>query len=442
MWRRWFFWLKERAVHPNLHAVLAQMQRNERLSRDEFRHLQHRLITRTLQQAKDCPYYAGIFQQRGIDVDNPQSLSRVPILTKREIQENSAALANRSYRGRLKVVVSSGSTGAPGRFYRSRPSLEWGYASGVRCKQWWGINPAARTIRLWGQSARFSLSIRTRTLGRLSGLKNRAVGTYDFAAYNLTLEKIQRQWPTIVNWKPKIIHGYATAVYLLARFVQECGLDGRSLGLSGVIVESEKFYSFQRSLIEEVFGCPVLEWYGCCETGVIATPCRHGRLHVREDMVFLEIVNGSIVVTTLRENAVPLIRYDTADEAELDHQPCPCGMPTAVLADMKGRTCDLIQDTDGQLVHPWAIDHILRPLPGIRKYKVVQKALNAVQVQVESQQPLAAQIKDRLIAQFRQQLGAGVTVRVEEVDQIPTDPSGKFRWITSELKSPEMERAS
>ena len=435
MWHSWLYRLKERLVHPNLKVVLAEMQRNDRLSRDELRDLQRHLIARTFQQAANCEFYDRIFKERELDISRPDALSQLPILTKENVQEHLEKLVDRSYRGRLRVAVTSGSTGTPGRFYRTRPAVDWGYASGVRCMQWWDLNPAARTMRIWGRSSQFNPSMQARARAGLRSLKDWAVGTYNVSAYNLAVDQVRRQWKSIIRWKPSVIHGYVTGVYLLAQFLQEAGLDGRFLGLNAVIVESEKLYPFQRSLIEETFGCPVLEWYGACEFGVIATPCPAGRLHIREDMVHVEIVDGLIIVTTLREHAMPLIRYDIGDEGEIDPEACPCGMPTTVLASVKGRTHDLIQRADGGFVHGEVFSHILEQLPDVRKFKVIQKTRDLVHIQVESRRPISPRDRNRVVAQVQQQLGREMTISLEQLEEIPVEKSGKFRWIVSELRS-------
>lgn len=433
MWRRVLFRLKERWVHPHLKSILSQMRQNSRLSRDQWQRLHQRLIVEVLQQAAHCPYYARIIEQRNIDITKPESLSEFPVVTKREIEENLDDMVNPFYRGRLQSVLSSGSTGVPGRVLRSKPSLDWGYGAGEFCKERYGVDPAARTLRVWGAGHRFSPSLRKRIGTRVSLAKNRAIGVYYFYAYDISAERVQREWPAIVRWKPQVLHGYTTALFMLAQFVQESQLDGRSLGLKLAISDAEKLYPAQRALIEEVFGCPVAEWYGCCEIGIMATPCTAGRLHVQEDMVHLEIVDGSIVATVLRETGMPLIRYNLADEGELDHEPCSCGLATTVLQEVTGRTIDVILGVDGRRIPGEVIIQIVHELRGVRKYQVKQKARDRFLVQVEISRPLSKEDKDRVVTQFRQQLGGPVTVDIEVVDTLPNEKSGKFRWLVSEL---------
>ncbi|MCH8147004.1 MAG: phenylacetate--CoA ligase family protein [Planctomycetes bacterium] len=435
MWRRLIYQLKERIAHPGLDDVLAEMRRTDSWSRENLECRKRELIANALRNARATPYYGRMFAERAIDPSDPDALLRLPTLSKDTVQENLEELVASSYRGRLKATVTSGSTGTPGRFYRSSTSSLWGYASGERCKEWWEIDPSARVVRLWGRGAQFSRLLRKRVRAKIAVCKDWASGTLNILSYNLSSEEIERHWRQILRWRPKVIHGYATSVYLLARLLLDAGFDGRVLHLDGVIAEAEKLYPSQRAVVEQAFGCPVLEWYGCCEVGVIATPCRLGRLHVREDMVHVEIIDGVIHVTTLREPAAPLLRYRVDDEGELATAPCPCGKPTVVLAKIHGRTCDMIRKADGTMVHPWAFDHIMKQASGIRKYKFVQKTLTFVHVQIESSRDLDAEECDRIAGQIRAQSGGQVSVDIDQVQQIPMDKSGKFRWIASEVTS-------
>lgn len=433
MLRRLCFHIKERLVHAGLQDVLEEMRRNDRLSPVEMESRRRELLVKTMQVAAHTPYYQRAIEQTGIDAFDPDSLRKLPPLTKREAQQNSIDLRSPLNSERLRVTMTSGSTGTPGRFYRSRLSNLWGYASGVRCKEWWGIAPSAPVLRLWGRSAQFSTSARKRTRAAFTDWKDWACGTLNILSYNLSHENIDRHWRTITRWRPKVIHGYASAAYMLARLLLETGRDGRSLGLAAIITEGEKLFASQRSTLDKAFGCPVLEWYGCCEVGIVATPCEYNKLHIRQDMVHLETVDGVIHLTTLREYAAPLLRYRVDDHGEIDAEPCPCGRPTAVLAALHGRTCDMIRRIDGSLVHPWAFDHIMKQAGVARKYTFVQKTLNRVEVQLETSERVDTGTLGRISQQIRDQLGDAVNVDIKLVDRISTDASGKFRWIRSEL---------
>ena len=121
----------------------------------------------------------------------------------------------------------------------------------------------------------------------------------------------------LVHWQPKMLKGYPSALTLFARYVKAWGITG--IRPHDIETTSEKLTVAQRELVEEVFASRVVDQYSSREMGTMAGPCRMGCLHVCADLQYLEIVAdgkvvqpgqmGEIVVTSLNQFAMPLIRY-------------------------------------------------------------------------------------------------------------------------------------
>ncbi|GII04654.1 phenylacetate--CoA ligase family protein [Planobispora takensis] len=98
----------------------------------------------------------------------------------------------------------------------------------------------------------------------------------------------------------------------------------------------------RRARISEIWGgVPVLDVYGSTEIGSVSGTCPAGVMHFWADRLLPEIYDpasgtfaregtGQLVVTTLYQEAMPLIRYDLEDHVELRYEPCECGwkLPT------------------------------------------------------------------------------------------------------------------
>lgn len=94
-----------------------------------------------------------------------------------------------------------------------------------------------------------------------------------------------------------------------------------------------------RKELEEHFGAEIFDAYGLTE-GVIGTECSaHDGYHFLPDKVFLEIIDlesdsivgkdqwGELVMTTLCNAVMPMIRYRTGDICKITDQMCLCGSP-------------------------------------------------------------------------------------------------------------------
>jgi phenylacetate-CoA ligase len=111
--------------------------------------------------------------------------------------------------------------------------------------------------------------------------------------------------------------------------------------LRALFVGGEPLSPARRRRISQVWGVPVIEEYGSTETGSLAGECPHGRLHLWADRALFEVHDpqtgktssegkGQLVVTPLYREAMPLLRYNIADDVEVSYQDCACGwhLPT------------------------------------------------------------------------------------------------------------------
>lgn len=103
------------------------------------------------------------------------------------------------------------------------------------------------------------------------------------------------------------------------------------------------------------------------------------------------------------------------------------------MKEIQGRTTDFIIAADGTVMHGLALIYIIRDLPGVRAFKVVQHTLARTEVLL-----VADEIFDRgavpgIIAGFQKRLGASVAIDVQFVSEIPPEKSGKYRYIVSHV---------
>lgn len=176
-----------------------------------------------------------------------------------------------------------------------------------------------------------------------------------------------------------------------------------------------------RDVVEAATGTPVREIYMATE-GLFGVGCRHGRLHLAEDVVRvdLEPVAGSPllspVVTDFTRRAQAMIRYRMNDLVEGDDRPCPCGSPFRTLARIVGRKddCLRLEGADGRprFVTPDVVRNaVVDADPAIRDFRVVQTGPATIDLHLDAM--LAPEVAARAAAGL-----AGALARIGAAPQI------------------------
>ena len=102
-----------------------------------------------------------------------------------------------------------------------------------------------------------------------------------------------------------------------------------------------------------------------------------------------------------------------------------------MLDEIQGRSTDFVVAEDGTIMHGLALIYVLRDLPEIASFKIVQESRQRVRVQIVAASPLTPAAKGRIGEGFRARLGEGVDVLIEPVSEIMPERSGKFRYVIS-----------
>jgi phenylacetate-CoA ligase len=277
-------------------------------------------------------------------------------------------------------------------------------------------------------------------------LRDKLLRTELLPAFEMSAPQLDAMVATLRARRPRMLFGYPSALSHIARHARERGQRMDDLGIRVAFVTSERLYDEQRAAIERVFGCPVANGYGGRDAGFIAHQCPHGGMHITAEDIIVEIVDaqgrvllpgqaGEIVVTHLATRDFPFIRYRTGDVAVLDDARCPCGRGLPMLKEIQGRSTDFVVAQDGTVMHGLALIYVLRDLPGVQGFKIVQHSLQRTEVQVVAGPGFDAARQPATIAEaFRRRLGAQVQVDVQLVQAIAPEKSGKFRYVVSHVQ--------
>ena len=150
-----------------------------------------------------------------------------------------------------------------------------------------------------------------------------------------------------------------------------------------MISSAEPLLPEDRSAIEETWGVPVVNGYTASEA-VLATPCESNGMHIVDDVIFLEPVDGfgkpvpadvtsaKVCLTNLYNLALPLIRYELTDEVRVLGEPCACGSSYRRVDDVHGRMDDVFSYGRDITVHPHVFRSALAHHAAVATYQVRQ----------------------------------------------------------------------
>lgn len=446
--REWVFPQYQRLRKCNYPEKLDEAQQNQKLSSEEIEAIQFVKLEEMLRHAYTyVPYYQTLFRSLDIhpqDISNWDDFRKLPILTREEIRENFKSLISNKPRTPCVKYETSGSTGMPLTILTSQTAIAAEYACRFRAFAHWGIHIGDRVVYFQGASR----YIPTRGWKRypetyvLRPLKNHLLNRRIFAINNVSEEDLERQWRILKKFRPKSLNGFSSGMYQLAHYIQSMGYDGRALGIKLVVAGGEVLFDWQRDILEEVFGCPAANVYGSYEIGIAACSYPCGELHTNDDFVIVEVVKdkpedeyGEIVATRLDNWEFPLIRCNTGDiTAPLEeHQGCIHNLPFLKLAEIEGRKFDVLRLSNGRLVHGSFFSAMVKRAKGVKNFQIIQKKPDRFEIFVINDEFFTEDEEQYIRRRIEHVLGP-LEVDIIQVESIPTEASGKFRFVRSEVE--------
>ena len=388
-------------------------------------------------------YYRDLFTREGFDphaIESLAELQRLPFATKAVFRAEGERMKS-DVASSLIRCNTGGSSGEPLIFYLGNERVSHDVAAKWRATRWWGVDIGDPEIVVWGSPIELGAQ------DRLRMLRDTLMRTELIPAFQMSESNLDRFVERLRTRRPKMLFGYPSAISHIAGHARKRGVALDKLGVKVVFCTSERLYDYQREAISAAFACPVANGYGGRDAGFIAHECPVGGMHITAEDIIVEIVDeqgsvqpvgvsGEIVVTHLTTADFPFIRYRTGDVGTLSDERCPCGRGLPLLKEIQGRSTDFVVAADGTVLHGLSLIYILRDIPGVKAFKVIQENLALTRVLLVTEPPFVQHTVDDIVAGFKRRLGEGVEVQVQITDAIPSEKSGKFRYIVSHVTAP------
>lgn len=423
--------------------MLEELERIQWLAPGEIEELQWRKLRDLLVSAATyVPYYRDLFAGAGVDsgaVEGIDDFRKLPLLTKERIREAGGSIITKDPLRRGRPAHTGGSTGETLYFYTDLGAGSLKRANMLRGYRWTGVDISKRQAYLWGVDPGRSVKERL-----LDGAKNYFNNILYLSSLDMSDDMMRRHANTLRRYRPEILIGYPSVLELFVRFCTRTGTAGPRP--KAVVTSGEMLFPQQRDQIEGFFSCPVFDRYGIQEFGSVAHECeKHEGLHVFNDLYHVEVLDdggnpvkpgetGELVVTDLMNYYMPFIRYRTGDLAIQTDRRCSCGRGMPLLEQIEGRSYDAILTPMGARVGGFFWSWLSRYVPGIRRFQVEQQSRGGVAFRIVPGPDWRDEHKEQLREKIKEECGEDFSVEFLIVDDIPLTPSGKSRFIISNIE--------
>ena len=343
----------------------------ETMSREKLTALQTERLRETVRRAMASPFYEPILRERGItpeSITGLDDLRRLPFTTKDDLRSHYPfGLCAVPLEKIVRVHSSSGTTGNPTVVCHTQADLDAWANQVARCMYMVGL----RDTDVIQNTSGYGMF--TGGLGIQYGAELLGAMTVPAAAGNS-----KRQIKFIMDFGSTALHAIPSYATRLAAVFHEEGIDPvKDTKLTTLIIGAEPHSEEQRRRIEELLGVKAYNCFGMSEMNGpgVAFECKEQNgLHIWEDYYLVEIVDpvtlepvpdgevGELVLTTLRREGMPLLRYRTRDLTRFLTGSCPCGRTHRRIDRFKGRSDDMMI-VKGVNIFPVQIEKILMGFP-------------------------------------------------------------------------------
>lgn len=429
------------AADSEMLAVLCQLQMSERWPAERIRAAQGLQLAALLEHAvRTIPLQAQRLQLRNAGsieraAHDPERWRELPLLTREEVRAHGMDLRSDNFsptHGRTHVKKTSGSTGQPVEVLRTDVTQRMWEAVALRDHVW-----RQRDARLPSAVIRAL----TPAAPPPAGLK------YDTWGY--PYDRLWQTGPSYImdmvadvkehaDWLRRVQPGYLLTYPTIAAALLENFAAHGAPPIKEIICVGEPISAALATSARDVLGAQIGANYTSNEVGYMALLCPDcSQYHVQSEAVLLEVLDergaqcapgevGRVVVTDLHNFAMPLIRYEVGDYAEVG-EACAGGRTLPSLRRILGRRRNMLLHPDGKRHWPvtgFARYHEAAP---IRQYQIVQHTRQEIEVRLVADGELTSAQLAALSAIILTALGYPFTLRfTQHTDRLDRGSGGKF----------------
>jgi len=409
--------LADKAMKTNIAASYKLIKLLQKCSKDEIMQWQNEQLQKLVEHTcQHSPYYSNIFKLHGIAPERIKTFEDL----------NSAIRSDAVGTVPNKKSATGGSTGDPMKYLLDHRSWSFSNANNIINWEKTGYRYGDKYIAL-GSTSLF--------VNNKSSLKHRIYyrikNKIGLNGVNMSDEVCSSYVSFIKSKKVKFIYGYASAIYLLAKYCVKTNLN---LDIKACFPTSEVLTDLFRQTIEDAFRCTIVDCYGAHDGGITAFAHNKGFFEVGYScMVTVEKPNsdgvGPALVTDLFNYAMPLINYKLGDEILIDEARNKYyGYNGQIINQVLGRTSDIMELENGNTLTGPGFTILFKDLP-VEHYCIEKIGKNAIKCNIVKLNDYTTEHENIVRSTFSKQMGKNTEFSIEYTTEIPLSNSGKRRYF-------------
>jgi len=334
----------------------------------------------------NVPYYGELFKKLNLketDFRSLEDLNKIPVLSKQDITANYDLFIPNNYKGKYVTRTTGGSTGKPLKYRMSIEDYSRGFALLYRGFTRGGYNIGDKMAIIAGGS----LVKADKSL--IGSIQDYCLNFKKLSSYGIAQEDLEKYYRSLLKWKPAFLRGYASSLYLFAKYVRENKLEPPQI--KSIYSTAEMLTNKQRVFIEESLMAEVFNNYGLNDGGVTAFEDNsHEGFIIDTERSILQVIDnegknvfeksGKIIATSLFNFSMPFIRYDTGDvgtQIRSDNE----DISRHRLINLGGRVTDYIK-IGGKVVGSPVLTVLMGKFD-INRYQIIQTSENTIELIIE-----------------------------------------------------------
>ncbi len=420
-----------------IRCILELRKRQYQKPRD-LKRVQNKRIRKMVRHAYyNVPFYHSLFKKVDVkpsDINCVADLTKLPTVSKADFLQNwESFISHTAQPKKCEIARTSGTTGTPLKILEDQVTKDIGYALKYYAFFECGMKLKDRLLEL---TAAFpSLSKCVFRHGPIGFMKVGSMKGFYLSVFNDPAENVDE----IFKINPDVIYSYPTALECI---IEDFGSRLSEIKPKLVFTQAETVTERRRKLIEDCWGISPCDTYGSREFFRIAFECNeHQGLHVINDWVIVELMKdgeivganeqGEVIVTSLYNYTMPLIRYKLGDLAVWSGEKCTCGRGWPLLKAIEGRIEEIITLPSGRKVSSLPIGCVLfKTIVDIKHFQIIQKSRENFIIRVVCNKNVNKKGKERVQRHITQSFkfacfNENLDIQVKFVPIILPQPSGK-----------------